>query len=90
MRRVRFEWRVAVAPELRRRQVTGSQSASPFPTLEGHNNINLTTFRKSGEAVTTPVWYVVLEDKLYVRTEANSAKSSASAVTGSCSSRPPR
>lgn len=51
-----------------------NQSVNPFPTLEGDKNINLTTFRKSGEAVPTPVWYVVLEDKLYVRTEADSVK----------------
>lgn len=31
------------------------QRANPFPTLEGHKNINLTTFRNSGEAVPTPV-----------------------------------
>lgn len=51
-----------------------TRSANPFPTLQGHKNINLTTFRKSGEEVPTPVWYVVLEDKLYVRTEAGSGK----------------
>ncbi len=49
-------------------------STNPFPALEGHKNINLTTFRKSGDAVPTPVWFVVLEDKLYVRTEASSGK----------------
>ena len=42
--------------------------------LEGHKNINLTTFRKSGNEVPTPVWFVVLEGKLYVRTEASSGK----------------
>ena len=51
-----------------------TRPANPFPTLREHKNINLTTFRKSGEAVPTPVWYVVLEDKLYVRTEASSGK----------------
>ncbi len=73
---MRFEGRVAVAPEPRRRPVAENQSASPFPTLEGHNNINRTSFRKSGEAVSTPVWYIVLEDKLYVRPEANSVRPS--------------
>ena len=46
----------------------------PFPMLEGHKNMNLTTFRKSGNEVPTPVWFVVLEGKLYVRTEASSGK----------------
>lgn len=54
--------------------MTDVGSTNPFPTLEGHKNINLTTFRKSGDAVPTPVWFVVLEDKLYVRTEAGSGK----------------
>ena len=46
----------------------------PFPMLEGHKNMNLTTFRKSGNEVPTPVWFVILEGKLYVRTEASSGK----------------
>ena len=54
--------------------MTEARSTNPFPTLEGHKNINLTTFRKSGEPVVTPVWYVVLDGKLYVRTEAGSGK----------------
>ncbi len=47
---------------------------NPFPTLEDYKNINLTTFRKSGEPVVTPVWYVVLDGKLYVRTGDDSGK----------------
>jgi uncharacterized protein len=54
--------------------MTEVRAADPFPTLEGHKNINLTTFRKSGEPVTTPVWYVVRDGKLYVRTGAGSGK----------------
>ena len=54
--------------------MTEAKSTNPFPMLERHKNINLTTFRKSGDAVPTPVWFVVLEDKLYVRTEAGSGK----------------
>lgn len=46
----------------------------PFPTLEGHKNVNLTTFRRGGEAVVTPVWFVVLDGMLYVRTGADSGK----------------
>lgn len=54
--------------------MTEARSTNPFPALERHKNINLTTFRKSGDAVPTPVWYVVLDGKLYVRTEAGSGK----------------
>lgn len=54
--------------------MTEAGSTHPFPMLEGHKNINLTTFRKSGDAVPTPVWFVVLQGKLYVRTQADSGK----------------
>ncbi len=46
----------------------------PFPTLAGHKNVNLTTLRRGGEAVVTPVWFVVLDGLLYVRTGAASGK----------------
>ena len=39
-----------------------------------HKYINVTTFRKNGEEVPTPVWFVVLEDKLYTFTGATSGK----------------
>ncbi|MBA2713909.1 MAG: PPOX class F420-dependent oxidoreductase [Rubrobacteraceae bacterium] len=42
--------------------------------LEGHRYIRLTTFRKSGEAVSTPVWFELVGDKAYVFTSANSGK----------------
>ena len=54
--------------------MTEAGSTNPFPALEGHKNANLTTFRKSGVPVVTPVWYVVLDGKLYVRTGADSGK----------------
>ncbi len=47
---------------------------NPFPTLEGYKNINVTTFRKSGDPMATPVWYVVINGRLYVRTGADSGK----------------
>lgn len=47
---------------------------NPFPALEGHKNMNLATFRKSGEPVVTPVWYVILDGKLYVRTGTGTGK----------------
>ncbi len=39
-----------------------------------HHYINLTTFRKSGACVPTPVWFVELEGKLYVFTGAQTGK----------------
>jgi PPOX class probable F420-dependent enzyme len=42
--------------------------------FEGHQFLNLETFRKSGEAVQTPVWFVEDDGMLYVRTIDNSGK----------------
>lgn len=39
-----------------------------FPELAGHKYMNLTTFRKSGEAVATPVWFAIDADRLYIVT----------------------
>ena len=36
--------------------------------------INLTTFRRNGQAVPTPVWFVVHEGRLYVTTSEQSGK----------------
>lgn len=51
-----------------------AHTVSPFPTLGISKDVALTTFRKSGAAVTTPVWYAVLDGKLYVRTQAGAGK----------------
>lgn len=42
--------------------------------LHGHQYLNLTTFRKNGAAVPTPVWFVQLGDRLYVYTDPSSGK----------------
>ncbi len=44
-----------------------TQSA-PFTALAGAKYLSLTTFRKSGDPVTTPVWFAEKEGKLYVFT----------------------
>jgi uncharacterized protein len=36
--------------------------------------IRLETFRRSGKGVSTPVWFVVDDDKIFVRSYANSGK----------------
>ncbi len=45
-----------------------------FPNLRGHNFMSLTTFRKSGAAVVTPVWFAQESDRLYVFTDINAGK----------------
>jgi len=42
--------------------------------FNGHNYLNLETFRKSGVGVKTPVWFVREGDMLYVWTQADSGK----------------
>lgn len=42
--------------------------------LEGERYVNLVTFRRDGRGVETPVWFVVLDGKLYVFTDGTSAK----------------
>jgi PPOX class probable F420-dependent enzyme len=42
--------------------------SSPFTALAGAKYLSLTTFRKSGEPVTTPVWFAEKDNKLYVFT----------------------
>ncbi len=42
--------------------------------LENQAYINLETFRKNGEGMKTPVWFVLDGEVIYVRTVANSGK----------------
>ncbi len=48
----------------------------PFDTFKTHEYLNLKTFRKSGQAVPTPVWFAQSEDgtRLYVTTMRVSGK----------------
>ncbi|MAU10127.1 MAG: PPOX class F420-dependent enzyme [Anaerolineaceae bacterium] len=45
-----------------------------FASLQGENFIRLTTFRKSGKPVPTPVWFAQDGDRLVVTTSPNSGK----------------
>ncbi len=47
---------------------------APFAPLAGHQYMNLTTFRKSGQPVPTPVWFAQEGDRIYVVTFAASGK----------------
>ena len=51
-----------------------SNSSQPFEGLEGHKYLNLTTFRRSGEAVSTPVWFALVDGCIYVCTDPDSGK----------------
>ncbi len=46
----------------------------PFGMLEGHRYMRLTTFRRSGADVSTPVWFVRVGDKLNMVTDIESGK----------------
>jgi PPOX class probable F420-dependent enzyme len=47
----------------------------PIPhEIHGQKYISLTTFRKSGDAVRTPIWFGEQDDQLYVMTRGDSGK----------------
>jgi uncharacterized protein len=50
------------------------QAARGFEHLPGHKYCLLVTYKRSGEAVPTPVWFGLVDGKLYVRSEADVAK----------------
>lgn len=45
-----------------------------FPDLRKEQCIALTTFRKTGQAVTTPVWFAISLGTIYVQTHADAGK----------------
>jgi PPOX class probable F420-dependent enzyme len=45
-----------------------------FEHLRGYKYCLLVTYKRSGEAVPTPVWFGLTDGKVYVRSEANVAK----------------
>lgn len=45
-----------------------------FSNLQGHQFISLTTFRRTGTAVATPVWFAEVGDRLYVTTDPDAGK----------------
>ena len=47
---------------------------SKFARFGDHSYISLETFKKNGEGVKTPVWFVLHDDALYAYTEADSWK----------------
>lgn len=49
-------------------------SDSKFSNLTGHGYMSLTTFRKTGKPVATPVWFAEQNGHIYVYTAPNSGK----------------
>ena len=45
-----------------------------FPNLDEHQFMSLTTYRKSGVAVPTPVWFAAQNGKLYVVSRGQAGK----------------
>jgi PPOX class probable F420-dependent enzyme len=48
--------------------------SNPYKPFEKQKYLNIETFRKNGEGVRTPVWFVQDGEVLYARTMANSGK----------------
>jgi PPOX class probable F420-dependent enzyme len=44
------------------------------PTIHGQKYLSLTTFRKTGVAIPTPVWFGEDDDKIYIMTRSDSGK----------------
>ena len=49
-------------------------SVTPLTSLENQKYLSLTTFRRTGAAVATPVWFVQLQHTLYIYTDATAGK----------------
>ena len=49
-------------------------SSDKITILNQHMYINLETYKKSGQAVRTPVWFVISDDEIFVLTSQNTGK----------------
>lgn len=54
--------------------MTQATTTTPFAALRDQEYMNLTTYRKSGEAMVTPVWFAQDGATLYVMTAVNAGK----------------
>lgn len=57
-------------------------------SMAHHKYINLTTYRKNGKAVPTPVWFAEMDGKLYVFTGAQTGKAKRIRANGRASVAP--
>jgi PPOX class probable F420-dependent enzyme len=49
-------------------------SGNKMSQFSNEKYINLETYRKNGQAVQTPVWFVIIDGSIYIRTDSNSGK----------------
>jgi PPOX class probable F420-dependent enzyme len=61
------------SPRAREAAESASREGS-LDALEGHKYCLVTTYRKSGEPVPTPLWFGLADGRLYFRTYADAAK----------------
>src|SRR5215469_14223250 len=54
--------------------MTTQTSSTTLISLENQKYISLTTFRRTGATVATPVWFVQLQNTLYIYTAATAGK----------------
>ena len=54
--------------------VAPKKENNTFNALKQHKCVSITTYRKNGKPVPTPVWFALENDKLYVATEPDSGK----------------
>ena len=54
--------------------MTTQTSSTTLIELSGQKYISLTTFRRTGAAVATPVWFVQIQQTLYIYTDATAGK----------------
>jgi PPOX class probable F420-dependent enzyme len=71
---VGFSFRAGIVRGRTQRRPPKEPIMNPFATLLTHQYINLITYRKSGETVATPVWFVHDNQRLYVMTNHNAGK----------------
>ena len=51
-----------------------SYPTDPISIFSGHQYINLETYRKNGQPVTTPVWFTIDDNKIFVVTRSETGK----------------
>jgi PPOX class probable F420-dependent enzyme len=56
------------------RVADGPATAPDFSMLAGHKYCLVTTYRRNGQGISTPVWFGVQDGRLYFRTWADSVK----------------
>lgn len=69
-----FSFRAGIVRGRTQRRPAKESPMNPFASLLSHQYMNLITYRKSGETIATPVWFVHDQQRLYVMTGRNAGK----------------